>query len=470
MISMRDTNRQDSPPEVQAKLFRTDRQTLDNLYPSYLNLKQLIIVHRHGERTPLAPRFLEFLPLNWNFCSLGNRKSSILPSITNKKSINEDVGFTAFPHLRVAEGKTTCKDDYSEYPIPSSIVNATTCLYGQLTDIGRLTLFRNGQHLRQIYVDHLNFLPTTINKLSPEELYFRTTDYSRTIESFQHLLVGLFPIENDSESPNIIIRSRDHRDENLYFDFKCRRLLELRRHLSALSKPIITEAWLNLREDLIASTALNKILSSSEFENPGAIHKLSDSLMCAQAHNLNIPKGITSYHLNQLEELHVKFWFEIFKNSPELLRLGIGRLFSDIANHLKSSVANPIAVKLAVYSAHDTTIGPLLMGMDVFDHRWPPFGAMIGFELFHDPSTPESEAIINPSNSSLVDSYKKYYVRVRHNDAFKVIPYCKKTGRYHTQAGPSFCRLDSFLDLMRQLSPAHFEKECNGFEDEVSVV
>jgi hypothetical protein len=39
-------------------------------YPPALELKQLILIHRHGERTPIKEAFKDQLPVPWKQCSL----------------------------------------------------------------------------------------------------------------------------------------------------------------------------------------------------------------------------------------------------------------------------------------------------------------------------------------------------------------------------------------------------------------
>ncbi len=37
---------------------------------------------------------------------------------------------------------------------------------------------------------------------------------------------------------------------------------------------------------------------------------------------------------------------------------------------------------MALYSAHDTTLVPLLLAFDVFDHKWPHYSSSLAFELW----------------------------------------------------------------------------------------
>ena len=37
-----------------------------------------------------------------------------------------------------------------------------------------------------------------------------------------------------------------------------------------------------------------------------------------------------------------------------------------------------------LFSAHDTTVVPLLLALRVFDDKWPDFAADVAFELYRD--------------------------------------------------------------------------------------
>jgi hypothetical protein len=50
-----------------------------------------------------------------------------------------------------------------------------TCGYGQVSDIGYETIFRNGQALHKIYGDYLSFLRSIFYELKAEDVYLRST-------------------------------------------------------------------------------------------------------------------------------------------------------------------------------------------------------------------------------------------------------------------------------------------------------
>ena len=43
-------------------------------------------------------------------------------------------------------------------------------------------------------------------------------------------------------------------------------------------------------------------------------------------------------------------------------------------------------MNIFILQRHDSTLGPLLGAMGVFDGRFPPFGSVVGIEMWNDQS------------------------------------------------------------------------------------
>ena len=71
-------------------------------------------------------------------------------------------------------------------------------LYGELTDIGRQSTFEIGQRIRRLYIDRLGLLPepSKLTAQDADKCYFRSTNMSRTVESLQQIVAGLFSDPN----------------------------------------------------------------------------------------------------------------------------------------------------------------------------------------------------------------------------------------------------------------------------------
>jgi hypothetical protein len=71
---------------------------------------------------------------------------------------------------------------------------AGTCFQGQLTDRGYKQQLNNGRMFREAYVQRTPLLSPLFNAdTAQHELYIRSDDYPRTIQSAEGLLMGLYP-------------------------------------------------------------------------------------------------------------------------------------------------------------------------------------------------------------------------------------------------------------------------------------
>lgn len=64
------------------------------------------------------------------------------------------------------------------------------------------------------------------------------------------------------------------------------------------------------------------------------------------------------------------------------IKLGLGRTYETLLENFEK-----LDKKLYLYSAHDSTLIPLLLGFKSFDMNWPPFAADVSFDLFRDKDT-----------------------------------------------------------------------------------
>ena len=111
--------------------------------------------------------------------------------------------------------------------------------------------------------------------------------------------------------------------------------------------------------------------------------------------------------------------------SPELRRLGVGRVMDDISQKMqrKALKKNEEQLKILINATHDTAIAGVLQTLGVYDQkwvleafaicvfgspdpiRWPAFTAQMTFELFKeksDTSLPQSESYLNKFTSSFI--------------------------------------------------------------------
>lgn len=232
---------------------------LQRLYPSSLELVQVQILARHGERTPVSARFQNAgLRPYWPYChAVRHLRAAVLdprpvvapPSsaaAAAAASVDEEerplyvyrqsdephttagAGYTTLEWRRRLEGFSPADDGPAPATGPGAEVDGI-CDMGSLTDQGRASTFALGQRLRALYVHRLAFLP---RKLPPDgggeervgadkgrrnidsgggvgvsrpaaptstttlsSIYLRSTPVPRAIESLQQIFLGLYPPE-----------------------------------------------------------------------------------------------------------------------------------------------------------------------------------------------------------------------------------------------------------------------------------
>lgn len=79
-----------------------------------------------------------------------------------------------------------------------------------------------GSRLRSHYIHRLKLMNET---LDANNLYIRSTDYSRTIESVQYLLGGLYPVKSRKIGEDLVIHVRDYENETMIPHNNCPSLL-----------------------------------------------------------------------------------------------------------------------------------------------------------------------------------------------------------------------------------------------------
>jgi len=135
--------------------------------------------------------------------------------------------------------------------------------------------------------------------------------------------------------------------------------------------------------------------------------------------------------------------FTVDTYTPELRRLKGGPFIKKVLDDCyksKEGTMDPVNRKLFMYSAHDTTVAPILHTLNVFDPpKAPPYAAMIIFEL------------IQRDNFYLRLSYKN---ESESEPYVLTVPGCEE-----------LCPLDTFKELMTPMLPVDWEAEC-GFQQQ----
>lgn len=398
---------------------------MDSHVPEDLKLTQLQIIHRHGPRTPLNYRLPQYYQFTWPLCSS-----------STKLHFHEGVQV-------IASGDESLLDITKPQKVESALKKGGECVLGQLTDTGKKVMEELGASLRKHYVEELQFKCCKSN-----EIYLRSTNYSRTIESLQSLLRGLFPGRESSDAEPLIIHTRDEYLEDMYGSTKCQRYNEI---LKEFEERFTRETASEVQE---LKDRLPHIFKTPDlFGRLPSPYGVYDTLAARRAHGLSLPPAVTEKTMTQLERLSYHEWFRLFAESPIAIKFAVGRFIRELHENLFHPQR-----RLAIYSAHDSTIGPLIAAVTREEGipsiqgekarqdllGFPPFAANIVIESYEQDDG---------------SSQANRFVRVAYNGQLISLPQCRAIGQ-HYPGHPSLCSLEAFSNILQKYIPRDYLEEC----------
>lgn len=218
---------------------RSDSLTKYELVPTDLKLKKVVVVHRHGDRTPIQRQVAANFPERPHMIG---KWSSTLPSLQTLSRLE-----------KVGRLQLTNRNHNQYQDLPNELYvggDASTIPYGQLTETGSQQLINLGSRLRYLYGNHRSensagwILAVEDHEALSNSLYCRSTYLCRTIHSIRSLLVGLYDIDlhreeelTISEEIHPTIYTRIKAEESLYpqVDGPCPVILAQRYHVEKVS-------------------------------------------------------------------------------------------------------------------------------------------------------------------------------------------------------------------------------------------
>jgi hypothetical protein len=378
-----------------------------------LRLEKVVVIHRHGDRTPLArelgPKYPEDKKMEQKWLS-------ILPE---EKTLSKLQSIGEILHQSSQEKESILyKDLYTGW-------DRETHPFGQLSERGTQQMISLGRRLRARYPEE--FISADLEE-SSEHLSCRSTFLCRTIHSLRAVLFGFYEKNNCDENRNGVcsssssssaitplILTRPRTEETLYpqADGRCETIIRARQTIEPFPQPgqpplppqsrgregllpsyyqemtekmrrvfgfPATEAvpWLALQEVLLCYREhyqhfLLLPLSSSSSPAPSDANSLSQ---------LFADGTVTSEDVVRVSEIIGTIW-KILYSDPLIGRLGMGRFVSELLNDLKegegeeatsssstfSNSKKKKKKKLFFYSGHDSTLVPLLIILKQFDSK-----------------------------------------------------------------------------------------------------
>ncbi|XP_068185473.1 lysophosphatidic acid phosphatase type 6 [Antennarius striatus] len=295
---------------------------------------------------------------------------------------------------------------------------------GQLTTLGMQQLYDLGKRLRRRYIEETPFLSSSF---SSAEVYVRSTNVVRTIESARCLIAGLFQQKQKDVVP---IVTTDAESEILYPNYNgCKMLKMLSSHRWA--------EFSTLPDIAADMDSLKRALGVAANQNPDFV-LIRDDMVARETHGLPCPPELQTWR-NKVEQRAVEMACHVFEpTNREKLQLSVGpvlhTMLTNIEERLQGSSGEPHR-KLYLYSAHDTTLLPCLMALGIFDMKWPPFAADITVELHQQRQTNNT------------------FVKVSYTGQDQLIPGCSGV----------YCPLEEFKQAVSaySMSTERYKSRCN---------
>lgn len=284
----------------------------------------------------------------------------------------------------------------------------SVCNLGELTDKGRQTTYDLGRRLRHLYVDQLQFMPTSIE--DADMIYLRATPIPRALESLQQAFWGMYPSKHRSPSfPPATILTRAPADETLFpNDSNCRRFAQLSRAFAQRT----ADRWNNTNEMEYLNKLISKWMPESgkrvAVDSHPRLSGIMDTINSTLAHGpeTRLPKEFYDDKGRKIiEKIGVEEWFSGYQESEEYRSLGIGGLMGDVVERMVGSVeengndghleiggkdgstgngrGGEKSIRLGLSGCHDTTLAAVLASLGAFEGEpWPPYTSHIALELF----------------------------------------------------------------------------------------
>ncbi|KAI1305435.1 histidine phosphatase superfamily [Xylaria venustula] len=473
-------------------------------YPGGLNIEQVQVLVRHGERSPIWARFQNTgLSPYWPYCSAAQRFTQVVMASQDGSK------WESMTWKRCLE---TSGPDGRSLPAKGAGGETTSiCMPGELTDRGRETSLAFGKSLRQLYVDQLTLLPKHLSDAGI--LYIRTTEVPRVIESVQQILHGLYPLGTNRTSAPWDIAMRSRADETLLPNIKsCARLAELTRAFYQEA----AEKWNGSDDMKYLSEKLGKWMPGKKalaVDSRPSLSAVMDTINATLAHgpDTRLPDEFYDARVRRVIDcIVVDEMFRGYGVSRELRMLGAGELVGDMVLKMVDQIEwnrrydmlrdrtlqSRAPPRLSLLGCHDRTIGIVLASLGCLDsnEKWPPFTSHIIFELFRKRRTPsldmkeggqqrlwrDGTTGLTPINdqgdtgeargigqrpvkkltTEEVHELDEYFVRVRYNDRIMTIPGCRAQGK-HFDGDTSLCSLSAFKSIVDKFTPRNWRYACN---------
>jgi len=341
------------------------------------SLKQVQVMIRHGARTPWgAEPCWKNYDVSWNDCNVTELMlASPTPYPYNSQAVPEPWLFRKI---------------YDAFP---SDLNGENCFTGQLLGKGYDQELENGRILRKQYLENanpaINLFPSTAWDTADEkDVYLRSDDEQRTLMSGQTLLSALFDVNSTAI---VAWHTGDENLDQIAPNTEACPALTGAQSLAMASRKFQT---VNNSAHIVGlSQQLDDILGAGYW----TWYNVIDCFMTTVCTGREIPANqetgavVTDEIFNAtISQVEYTYAYNSNYNNSRFSRLGMGHTIYEMSSRMQAAINNEAgAIKFGLWSAHDTSIMPLLSaimlrenGTNAWDGRWAQYAALFTIELY----------------------------------------------------------------------------------------
>lgn len=250
---------------------------------------------------------------------------------------------------------------------------------GQLTNLGMEQSYQLGQSFKRHYVDKQHFLSPIF---SPDEIYVRSTNINRCIETARCIMAGIYGDQ---------LRSNQNEPLKIHVDHPNTEVLYPQEHLH----PSLKQMWYKAQHapDYIPGSAeliqhVKDLLQVPKDDKSVDLTGIKDDLSTRMVHGFSLPSHFGDAIVESISEKSPKVLQFALGGPPgeemTYLPISSGPLLHMIQQVLKQASENQVNEKCHLYLCHDTTLTAVLVALGIFDGEWPPLCCSITLELYQD--------------------------------------------------------------------------------------
>ncbi|GMH86043.1 hypothetical protein TrVE_jg4414 [Triparma verrucosa] len=345
-----------------------------------LKLSRVVIVHRHGDRSPITPMADEAY---W---------ASTLPDKQTLEAIERTTEVVKDSDLNEFLDSSSPR---SGMPQESKHLAKGGPIFGQLSQLGLFQMIALGAQLKAELDETLGL------SVEPSDVTVYSTDFPRTIQSVQGTLMGMF---DNAEAPPPVFKVEASYTQIMIPDPQPRNSKEQ----VALEKVLTeTEEFQMAEESMIplakkatsilrASGLLGQMADSVSFgvgeekdasnaaaaaDKPLPWGQLSEVTKCLLVREL-LPSSITEEEQKKIMLHSAGRWFKLLRH-PKMASLAMGPFVRLLMKVVEADDGTPVSI----ISAHDSTLIGAICALRLENPSvWPEYASCLKIEVFDAPN------------------------------------------------------------------------------------